>query len=94
MYIKSDKTNRKNVIIKSIENSPILQPINIIGIILSILIFDGHLRDFLVGGGSCSAKKYVMVHLFFSDGFILARSGVSLNGKNKKGHAAFFSGVR
>jgi hypothetical protein len=30
---------------------------NTIGIILSILIFDGHLRDFLVGGGSCSTKK-------------------------------------
>ena len=42
MYIKSDKTNRKNIIIKSIENSPILQPINIIGIIfnLYILLFD------------------------------------------------------
>ena len=42
MYIKSDKTNGKNVIIKSIEKSPILQPINIIGIIfnLYILLFD------------------------------------------------------
>ena len=42
MYIKSDKTNEKNVIIKSIEKSPILQPINIIGIIfnLYILLFD------------------------------------------------------
>lgn len=41
MYIKSDKTNRKNVIIESIKKSPILQPINIIGIIfnLYILIF-------------------------------------------------------
>lgn len=41
MYIKSDKTNRKNLIIKSIENSPILQPINIIGIIFNLynLIF-------------------------------------------------------
>ena len=38
MYIKSDKTNRKNVIIKSIENSPILQPINIIGIIFNLYI--------------------------------------------------------
>lgn len=36
MYIKSDKTNRKNIIIKSIENSPILQPINIIGIIFNL----------------------------------------------------------
>lgn len=37
MYIKSDKTNRKkNVIIESIENSPILQPINIIGIIFNL----------------------------------------------------------
>ena len=42
MYIKSDKTNEKNVIIKSIEKSPILQSINIIGIIfnLYILLFD------------------------------------------------------
>lgn len=41
MYIKSDKTNRKNIIIESIKKSPILQPINIIGIIfnLYILIF-------------------------------------------------------
>ncbi len=38
MYIKSDKTNRKNIIIKSIENSPILQPINIIGIIFNLYI--------------------------------------------------------
>lgn len=36
MYIKSDKTNGKNVIIKSIEKSPILQPINIIGIIFNL----------------------------------------------------------
>ena len=36
MYIKSDKTNRKNIIIKSIEKSPILQPINIIGIIFNL----------------------------------------------------------
>ena len=36
MYIKSDKTNRKNIIINSIENSPILQPINIIGIIFNL----------------------------------------------------------
>ncbi len=36
MYIKSDKTNRKNIIIKSIENSPILQPINIISIIFNL----------------------------------------------------------
>ena len=36
MYIKSDKTNRKNIIIKSIKNSPILQPINIIGIIFNL----------------------------------------------------------
>ena len=42
MYIKSDKTNRKNVIIESIKKSPILQTINIIGIIfnLYILLFD------------------------------------------------------
>ena len=36
MYIKSDKTNRKNVIIESIKKSPILQPINIIGIIFNL----------------------------------------------------------
>lgn len=42
MYIKSDKTNRKNIIIESIKKSPILQTINIIGIIfnLYILLFD------------------------------------------------------
>ena len=38
MYIKSDKTNRKNVIIESIKKSPILQPINIIGIIFNLYI--------------------------------------------------------
>lgn len=36
MYIKSDKTNRKNIIIESIKKSPILQPINIIGIIFNL----------------------------------------------------------
>ena len=38
MYIKSDKTNRKNIIIESIKKSPILQPINIIGIIFNLYI--------------------------------------------------------
>ncbi len=38
MYIKSDKTNRKNIIIESIKKSPILQPINIIGIIINLYI--------------------------------------------------------
>lgn len=51
MYIKSDKTNRKNIIIESIKKSPILQPINIIGIIFNLymlLFVNIHFLHFLI----------------------------------------------